>query len=136
MDEFVLGHDSEVLRVVCAARSASGRAERLIASLTAPGLSAHVNVDVSGFQYGYPDIWAEEMQANWGGWEDHRTYRSIQNELQLSALHDGRIILVRVRITPFNAEDWVVSTSIVLEPGEELSALVADIQKVMGPRPF
>lgn len=129
MDQFVLGRDDENLRIVCLSRSQDGRAENLRATLSRDGLTAELDVFVGGYQDHWLDQWAESLQEDWRGWEGERLYRSISSELVLLARHSGHVV---IDITLHSwSDDWTVTTSSAVEPGEELTRLVAAIRETI-----
>jgi hypothetical protein len=129
MDEFVLGRGDEDLTVVCTSRSEDGRAENLRVTLKRPGLNAELDVFVGDYQDHWLDRWADSLEADWRGWDGDRLYRSISNELMLVARHSGRVV-IDITLNSWS-QDWTVTSSAVIEPGEELTRLVTAIRETI-----
>ena len=72
------------------------------------------------------------LDQDWRGWPGERQYASVEEDLVLSARHGGRIEL-SVTLTGEAARDistrvgWTVQAVVGVEPGEELSRFVRDL---------
>ncbi len=78
---------------------------------------------------GFADLadYFERLAQDWKGWRGSREWRSLEGELQISAVHDGHIRLELELRGPF-PQDWLVRCEIALEPGEQLSAAATDLR--------
>jgi hypothetical protein len=129
MDQFVLGRDDDDLKVVCTSRSEDGRAENLRVTLKRAGITAELDVFVGDYQDHWLDRWAESIEADWRGWDGERRYRSISNELVLVARHSGHVV-IDITLSSWS-QDWTVTSSVAVEPGEELTRLVTAIRETI-----
>lgn len=72
------------------------------------------------------------LDEEWRGWPGERRFESVESDLQLSARHVGRIEL-SARLTGEAARDisshvgWNAQAIVGVEPGEELSRFVRDL---------
>jgi Family of unknown function (DUF6228) len=73
-----------------------------------------------------------DLVEHWRGWPGHRLWRSLDARMQIEAAHDG-VGHVRWDVTltgPIAApvdESWSAHVLIVLEAGEQLSTIAADL---------
>lgn len=76
------------------------------------------------------------LDQDWRGWPGERQYASVEEDLVLSARHGGRIE-ISVTLTGEAARDistrvgWTVQAVVGVEPGEELSRFVRDLDRLV-----
>ncbi len=76
------------------------------------------------------------LDEDWRGWPGERQYASVEDDLQLSARHVGRIEL-SVTLTGEAARHisgqvgWTAQAIVGVEPGEELSRFVRDFDSLV-----
>jgi hypothetical protein len=88
------------------------------------GTFADLVTTLSGF--------VESLASDWQGWDGIRSWRSMERELTLDAGHDGRGYVslgVTLRASGPDWDDtaWSARTVFVLEAGEEMTRLAADL---------
>ncbi|MFC4013934.1 DUF6228 family protein [Nonomuraea purpurea] len=88
------------------------------------GLYANLDCTLAGFMEG--------LVVEWRGWNGVRTWTSLERELALDARHDGRghvSLGVTLRAPGLDLDDtaWSARSVFVLEAGEELTRLAADL---------
>jgi hypothetical protein len=74
------------------------------------------------------------LESDWRGWKGERVYESTEDDLRLTATHDGHIELWHERDASDGAErrGWTVETWLRLNPGEELGHASRGIRAVVG----
>ncbi|WP_090943381.1 DUF6228 family protein [Nonomuraea jiangxiensis] len=92
------------------------------------GLYANPVCTLSGFMEG--------LVVEWRGWNGVRTWTSLERELALDARHDGRghvSLGVTLRAPGLDLDDtaWSARSVFVLEAGEELTRLAADLSYLL-----
>ena len=93
-------------------------------TLTLPGVSATGRVDRFS-----PDgehtlgVFFRRLSDDWRGWDDERTWASIEGAFDLAATHDGLgHVALRVRIRSCQHDDeWTVSGVLLLDAGQQLA---------------
>ena len=75
----------------------------------------------------------ESLAADWQGWNGTRTWKSMERELAFDARHDGRgyvALGVTLRAPGLALDDtaWSARAVFVLEAGEEMTRLAADLK--------
>jgi hypothetical protein len=98
-----------------------------------PGLSATRAV----FIYGHTDIAAYlgDLAANWRGWSGARTWESPEYDLTMAATHEaGSHVNIQVTVKDGPVHTWLVTTSVEVEPGEEMAQLARDAGVLTSPR--
>jgi hypothetical protein len=79
------------------------------------------------------------LAANWRGWEGDRCWTALENELTISARHDGRrhvllAVIVRRPCLTFAEDAWSARVVFTLEAGEELTSIARDVTFVLDGR--
>ncbi|MEU8001367.1 DUF6228 family protein [Catellatospora sp. NPDC049111] len=65
----------------------------------------------------------------WQGWNGPRSWRSLNDELRLDAVHDGRgHVTLGVTLRPRRDEGWHARIVLVVEAGEQLDRLAQDLR--------
>ncbi|MGV9214597.1 DUF6228 family protein [Micromonospora sp. RB23] len=79
----------------------------------------------------------QSLADDWRGWEGKRNWCSLDGELQIDAHHDGRghvaigVTLRRAR-QAYADDAWSARTVLMVEAGEEMTRLAADIRHLLG----
>jgi len=97
--------------------------------LNVPDLQARRTV-AAHYANGFDDLidFFRSLGTRWRGWSGERTYESLEDDLRLTAVHDGHVQLtVRLRQST-EPNGWDVKASIRLDPGEEMSTLVDEME--------
>jgi hypothetical protein len=104
----------------------------MTASTTAgiDGVFADLGTTLSGF--------VEGLAADWRGWDGVRTWRSMERELCLDARHDGLGhvslgVTLRASVPNWDDTAWTARTVFLLEAGEEMTRLAADLAQFLQP---
>ncbi|MEV4757300.1 DUF6228 family protein [Micromonospora sp. NPDC049559] len=105
------------------------------------GMSASTTATIDGL-YVNPDIgtlsqFVQSLADDWRGWREVRRRTSMEDELTLDAQHDGRAYVsigVTLRAPGGSWEDarWSARSVFVLEAGEEMTRLAADLRHLLG----
>jgi len=137
MDEIRLaGGIGPELVLECAGRYPNGEAEWLWITVRGSGLSATQRVWAHRW-VGLADYFAA-LESDWSGWNGERVYQSTEEDLRLTATHDGHVWLHIEFWHERDASDgaerrgWTVETWLRLDPGEELSHASRGIRAVVG----
>lgn len=136
-EPFVLGDADAKRWVIHPPRDpyGDGYVYKIAVELHDDGMTAATIADVDG---GVADLamtlagFVEGLAAEWRGWDGIRTWRSMGRELAVDARHDGRgqvSLGVRLRAGGLDRDDtaWSARTVFVLEAGEEMTRLAADL---------
>jgi Family of unknown function (DUF6228) len=105
-----------------------GLPEYVFAELRADSLIASSRI-VPNYASGFGDLadFFAGLADAWRGWNGVRAWNSIESTLQIAARHDGHVHLaIELRDDPNST--WIASTSIRIEPGEELSTAAASLR--------
>lgn len=122
-----IGSGSETLTLT--AEEGVLRPDELMCDLHAETMSASRRV----YALGFIDLaqFFEGLATDWRGWPGSRAWHSLEGDLEIVADHHRH---VRLRVTlsgdPYRSE-WRVSATIELDPGEELTAVAADIRALV-----
>jgi hypothetical protein len=103
-------------------------ADGLTARTTATLLARFEHVDLASFFAG--------LASDWRGWEGHRRWEALEQEMAIDAWHDGRanvMIAVTVRRSEAAYADdaWSARVVFTVEAGEQLSAVAVDIGSLL-----
>lgn len=130
MPAVTIGTGSQTLTLK--AGEGTPRPDDLVVELHAETLSASATVDALGVR----DLatYFDDLVADWRGWSGSRVWRSVEDDLEISAEHHGHVLLrISLRGDPYQS-DWRASATVELDPGEQLSEAAADVRAlVAGP---
>jgi hypothetical protein len=132
VDLVTLGGASGSISFASAHRDAQGYVDLLDVTASGPSLRAGLTV-YAGLESGF-DLLAryfEDLEGSFAGWEGERVFESIEGDLRLVAIHDGRVRL-QVRLWQYVVHNcWKAETTVVLQAGEELSQAVRDLAALL-----
>lgn len=133
MDQVTVGSRDVRLVLRCEERTTKGVARTLTACIEGPGLSAERQVYEPEECGGYAALAAyfDEMALAWRGWEGPREWYSLEGELTLTAVHDGHVRMATRLASGFAERDWTLEADIVLDPGEELASVAAEVRALI-----
>lgn len=97
--------------------------------LNVPDLQARRTV-AAHYANGFDDLidFFRGLATSWRGWPGERTYESLEDDLRLTAVHNGQVQLtVRIRQST-EPDGWDVKAFIRLDPGEEMTSVFDDIE--------
>ncbi|MGI5528834.1 DUF6228 family protein [Streptomyces syringium] len=96
----------------------------------ARGERVSVDVSVRTFRGDGLDTFLDELAEDFRGWEGARTWRSLEHELTLSAVHGpgGYVRLTWGLHSRPPAEEWCFETTTVHAAGEDMRNLAAEIR--------
>jgi hypothetical protein len=57
-------------------------------------------------------------------------YESLEHDLQLRAIHNGHV-MIDVRLSESTVGGWTASSTLSVEPGEELARISSDVAAVL-----
>jgi hypothetical protein len=73
----------------------------------------------------------EDMASEWRGWEGSKEWSSLEDELALSATHNGLgTITLQVRLSHLGSEgwDWEARAALELDAGDQLERAVTSLR--------
>ncbi len=113
-----------------------GRVWRMVAEIHDGQLSAVTDACLDG-QATTLTSFVAALATDWRGWQGVRRWQSLEGELELDARHDGRAqvslgVTLRAPGPDLGDTRWGARAVLVLEAGEELSRLVADLADILG----
>ncbi|GAA1261806.1 DUF6228 family protein [Oryzihumus leptocrescens] len=73
-------------------------------------------------------IYFRDLADHWRGWAGVKRYRSLEGDLSLDATHDGHVIIRAQLRNNLDPSNWVAQGEFQLEPGEELSRVITDLE--------
>jgi len=98
--------------------------------LQARGMAATRRV----FVYGWSDVagFFSDLADNWRGWPGEKTWASPEYDLTMTATHEpGSLVRIELVLQDGPDPTWSVTTSVEVEPGEELSRLAAAVAETV-----
>jgi hypothetical protein len=118
---------------------ASMSKEHFLATLTGPGISLSNRVWLMGGDDWLADYW-QKLAVAWTGWHGEMVWGSIENDLKLSAVHDGKgTITLKVEMQHGAPEGWAAAVYLQIEPGslDTIAAKMNALRDVqLGRRPI
>jgi|EBPBio282013_DNA_FD.fasta_scaffold30333_3 hypothetical protein len=128
-----IGAPNDGLALRAGERDTKGHPVRVEATLVTPGLEASETV-YPHYATGFDDLvrFFAGLEKEWRGWAGTKTNRSPEDNLRLEARHDGHVWL-QVQFWPIDA-DWSASATFRLDPGEQLSQIVANLRQSLSRR--
>jgi hypothetical protein len=113
-------------------RHGDGDVWSFAAELAALGLTAISDVTILR-GHGLSEFFAGLVE-DWRGWQGERLWESLERELQLAAVHEGRRVRLRVRLrggrrfaSDQTVNEWSASATLRVEPGEELRRMAGRV---------
>lgn len=113
--------------------SAAGPPHSLVAELRVGDLRATQTVVEGDSGFAALAAFAAQIAADWRGWDGTRTWESVEGDLRIEARHDGHVDL-RVVLRDGPTWTWTATALLRLEPGEQLSAIAADLHALAAGR--
>jgi hypothetical protein len=107
------------------------------------GLHAETTATIDGYAAGgtadFP-VFVRGHANDWRGWRRSRVWHALEHEMTVEAVHAGRghVVLgvtLRRRRQAYAADAWLFRTVLVLEAGEEMTALARDVEHLFSVRP-
>jgi uncharacterized protein YbcC (UPF0753/DUF2309 family) len=104
--------------------------EELEVELQAEALSAQATL--YGLDFADLGTYFEGLASKWRGWAGSIDWRSLEGDLEISAMHERRVLL-RIRLLGDRYQtEWCAIATIALDAGEELSSTAADVRGLVG----
>lgn len=89
--------------------------------------SGQVTCAVHEYGNGLPGYFAD-LADSWRGWTGPKTYRSLESELELSAVHNGLgTVTLEVTIRQPWPPEWTVIATLDLDAGAQLQTLAKTV---------
>ena len=70
-----------------------------------------------------------QLEQDWRGWDDARSWRSLEGDLGIEARHEFRHVQLRVTLRAYGPgwgnDGWKASANLTIDPGEQLSQIAA-----------
>jgi hypothetical protein len=98
--------------------------------LRAEGMTATRRV----FVHGWSDVagFFADLADNWRGWPGEKTWTSPECDLTMTATHEsGSHVRIELVLRDGPVHTWSVSTSVEVEPGEEMTRLAAAVAEMV-----
>jgi hypothetical protein len=104
----------------------------VIAELSSSGLRA-IRTVVHSYSTGFADLagFFAQLEQDWRGWEDVRSWRSLEGDLSIEAMHQFGHVQLRVTLRAYGPgwgnDGWTASANLTIDPGEQLSQIATDL---------
>ncbi|HEX9520221.1 MAG TPA: DUF6228 family protein [Streptosporangiaceae bacterium] len=109
--------------------------QTLTAELSSSGLRA-IRTVVHSYRTGFADLadFFAQLEQDWRGWDDARSWRSLEGDLGIEARHEFRHVQLRVTLRAYGPgwgnDGWKASANLTIDPGEQLSQIAADLSRL------
>ena len=109
--------------------------QTVIAELSSRGLRA-IRTVVHSYSTGFADLadFFAQLEQNWRGWDDAKSWRSLEGDLDIEARHEFRHVQLRVTLRAYGPgwgnDGWTASANLTIDPGEQLSQIAADLGRL------
>lgn len=125
------GENGRSLRLSKAVRGGDDRLESFEATLVVLGVgSATTTVNEYGSQLA---PFFNELAEAWRGFDDVKTFASLEGQLTIAARHDGRgTVDCEVSLRQPWPPEWTFSAVLDFGAGAHLESLAADVQRLLG----
>jgi hypothetical protein len=112
----------------------------LLVTLVGSGLTASHLVQPHYADDGFGDLAAyfAELERNWRGWDGARSWRSLEGELSLIAVHTGSHVLLTIALVNEEGDgtaEWSAQLHLNIGAGEELSRAAVVVQEISSGSP-
>jgi len=104
----------------------------VIAELSSSGLRA-IRTVVHSYSTGFADLagFFAQLEQDWRGWDDVRSWRSLEGDLSIEARHQFGHVQLRVTLRAYGPgwgnDGWTASANLTIDPGEQLSQIATDL---------
>jgi hypothetical protein len=111
--------------------------QAVVAELSSSGLRASRTV-VHSYGTGFADLvdFFAQLEQDWRGWGDTRSWRSLEGDLDIEARHEFGHVQLRLTLRAYGPgwgnDGWTASASLTIDPGEQLSQIAADLSRLAG----
>ena len=122
----VIGHGSRTLTF---ARDEE-RDDNVVATLADGGLRAELRIEAGYIGYAGLGTFFAELDRAWRGWKGAIEFESLEHDLLLRATHRGHV-MIDVRLRESTPDGWTASSTISVDPGEELSRIASAVADVI-----
>lgn len=109
--------------------------QTVVAELSSNGLHATRTV-VHSYSSGFADLaeFFDQLARDWRGWDDVKSWRAAENDLNIEARHEYRHVQLRVTLRAYGPgwgnDGWTATGSLTIDPGEQLSQIAADLGRL------
>lgn len=102
----------------------------LSATLRGSGLHAALDAVTPHYVYVFDDLidFLDGLARDWRGWSGERVYESLDHDLRLVAVHDGYVFIV---VTLKHGDGWRVTSTVSVEPGEQMTRVAAGMRELL-----
>ena len=137
VDAACAGRAGEGLHFQDVVRGRDGEIWSIEVCLRVPRLEARSRDYSANYAVGFDDLVAffRQLAADWRGWDGERTYESIDQDLRLTATHDGYVRLAVQLWQQGGRFGWSAAAVISLEPGEEMTQVAEDVAALLSSGP-
>ena len=129
MDVTLTAENGRTLRLSNVERCGDGRIDTFEATLTFPGGSATTTVHEFGTSL--PHFFRELADA-WRGFDDVKSFASLEGELTIDAHHDGRgTVYCEVCLRQPRPPEWAVCVVLDFGAGAHLEGLAGEVEQLL-----
>jgi len=107
------------------------RSSGLLLPSPSSGLRA-IRTVVHSYSTGFADLagFFAQLEQDWRGWDDVRSWRSLEGDLSIEARHQFGHVQLRVTLRAYGPgwgnDGWTASANLTIDPGEQLSQIATD----------
>jgi len=133
VDSLTLGHGERTATLRPGAPPAPGdpyNGGHFVVELRAEGMTATRQV----FVYGWSDVagFFADLAENWRGWAGPKTWTSPEYDLAMTATHEsGSHVQIEMVLQDGPVHTWSVTTTVEVEPGEEMTRLAKAVAELI-----
>jgi hypothetical protein len=72
-----------------------------------------------------------DLERDWRGWADTRTWDALEHEMSIEARHRGRVVeLLFILRRDYKPEAWELRLPIFIAPGEPLTRVASEVRSL------
>lgn len=122
--------NGRMLRLSNVVREGDGSVVSFDATLSVPGGSVTTTVYEFGTWF---HRFFRQMADDWRGFEDVKSYASLEGELWIEARHDGvGTIFCEVHLRQPTPPEWELSAALDFGAGAQVGAIASELERLMG----
>lgn len=109
--------------------------QTVIAELSSNALRV-IRTVFHSYSTGFADLadFFAQLEQDWRGWDDARSWRSLEGDLGIVARHEFRHVQLRVTLRThgpgWGNDGWTASVDLTIDPGEQLSQIATGLSRL------